>query len=111
MMPGLCFQLMKKGADVHKVGNCAPADTAGAGGTVVLSYYRLHAQQCRTLARNAQNQQQRAQLLKMVEAWRAFAVEHERIIHNHPSKIPPRAQRGSASLSRMVPCREERQKG
>ena len=44
------------------------------------SEYRLHAQECRTLARNAQTEEQRTQLLKMAEAWDNFAAERERLM-------------------------------
>jgi len=40
--------------------------------------YRQHAEECRALARKAQNDEQRAQLLKMAEAWENFATERER---------------------------------
>lgn len=42
--------------------------------------YRLHAQECRALARSAQNEEQRTQLLKMAEAWENFALERERMV-------------------------------
>ena len=41
------------------------------------SEYRQHAEECRVLARNAQNEEQRRQLLKMAEAWDKFAAVHE----------------------------------
>jgi hypothetical protein len=40
--------------------------------------YRKHAGECRALARNAQNDQQRNQLLKMADAWDNFAMESDR---------------------------------
>ena len=40
--------------------------------------YRKHAAECRALARNVKNEQHRAQLLKMADAWENFAVENER---------------------------------
>ena len=43
--------------------------------------YRKHAQECRALARNVQNDQHKTQLLKMAEAWDSFAAERERVEH------------------------------
>jgi len=40
--------------------------------------YRKHAAECRALARNVKNEQHRAQLLNMADAWENFAVENER---------------------------------
>ena len=50
------------------------------------SEYRLHAQECRALARNAQNEEQRTQLLKMAEAWDNFAAERERLIRSQEGR-------------------------
>jgi hypothetical protein len=47
---------------------------------VVLSYYRRHARQCQTYARNAPSEKQRAALQNMVPAWSDFAREHEQMI-------------------------------
>ena len=44
------------------------------------SEYRQHAEECRALARKAQNEQQRIQLLKMAEAWDNLATERERTV-------------------------------
>ena len=41
--------------------------------------YRKHAQECRALARNVQNEEHKNQLLKMAQAWDSFAGEHERL--------------------------------
>ena len=41
--------------------------------------YRKHAQECRALARNVQNEEHKNQLLKMAEAWDSFAAERERL--------------------------------
>ena len=51
-----------------------------------VSDYRHHAQECRVLARNAPNEEQRTQLLKMAEAWEAFAAEHERMVRTKEAK-------------------------
>jgi hypothetical protein len=40
--------------------------------------YRLHAQECRTLARGVQAEEHRAQLMKMAEAWDNFAQGADR---------------------------------
>ena len=40
--------------------------------------YRKHAQECRALARNVQNEEHKGQLLKMAQAWDSFATQHER---------------------------------
>jgi len=37
--------------------------------------HRKHAQECRALAHNVQNDEHRAQLLKMAAAWDSFAVD------------------------------------
>ena len=57
--------------------------------------YRKHAAECRALARNVKNEQHRAQLLKMADAWENFAVENERVVRSgQTSKLesdtPPR---------------------
>jgi sirohydrochlorin ferrochelatase len=40
--------------------------------------YQRHAEECRILARGAQNPQQRAQLVKMAETWEQLASERQR---------------------------------
>ena len=40
--------------------------------------HRRNAQECRVLARAAQNEQHRAQLIRMAEAWDDFAQQAER---------------------------------
>lgn len=40
--------------------------------------YRAHAEECRALARNTQNEEQRKQLLELAETWGLLAVERER---------------------------------
>ena len=39
--------------------------------------YREHAEECRTLARNAPNEKQRRQLLELAESWGLLALERE----------------------------------
>jgi hypothetical protein len=41
--------------------------------------YREHAGECRALARNAQNEEQRRQLLELAETWGSLALERERM--------------------------------
>lgn len=41
--------------------------------------YREHAEECRALARNAQNEEQRRQLLELAETWGSLALERERM--------------------------------
>jgi hypothetical protein len=41
--------------------------------------YRKHAEECRALARNVQNEEHKNQLLKMAEACGSFAAERERL--------------------------------
>ena len=43
------------------------------------SEYRRHAEECRTLARNAMSEQERNQLLTMAETWTKLAEERERM--------------------------------
>jgi hypothetical protein len=45
--------------------------------------YREHAEQCRALARNAQNEEQRRQLLELAETWGSLALERERTAQKH----------------------------
>ncbi len=40
--------------------------------------YRKHAEECRALARDAQNEEQRRQLLELAESWGSLALERER---------------------------------
>jgi hypothetical protein len=42
------------------------------------SEYRHHRDECRALARKAENDEQRSQLLKMAEIWDKLAQERER---------------------------------
>ena len=43
------------------------------------SEYRRHADECRTLARNAMSEQERNQLLTMADTWTKLAEERERM--------------------------------
>ena len=43
--------------------------------------YRQHAQECRALARFAQNEEHRVQLIKMAETWEKLAADRESLLH------------------------------
>jgi hypothetical protein len=46
--------------------------------------YREHAEECRALARNAPNEEQRRQLLELAESWGSLALEREQKAQRHP---------------------------
>ena len=48
------------------------------------SEFRRHAEECRALARNADNDEQRRQLLEMSATWERIADEREKLIARHP---------------------------
>jgi hypothetical protein len=48
------------------------------------SEYRKHAQECRLLARQVSEGEQREQLLEMARTWDGLAESRERQIRNHP---------------------------
>ena len=52
-----------------------------------ISNYRRQAKECRLLARKAQNEEHRNQLLIMAETWETLAVERESLIRNPTSSI------------------------
>ena len=45
-----------------------------------VSFYRHCVRQCESAAQNAQNEQMRSELSRMVDVWREFAAEHERML-------------------------------
>jgi len=45
--------------------------------------YRQHAQECRALARAAQNEEHRVQLIKMAETWENLAADREALLREH----------------------------
>ena len=53
------------------------------------SEYRHHAQECLLLARRAQNDEQRVQLVRMAEIWQKLAAERERYLADHPEAAVP----------------------
>ena len=70
--------------------------------------YRLHAHECRALARTAQTEEQRGQLITMAQTWEALAVERERMLCEQQSGevacqalspvIPPSLTTGTVCL-------------
>jgi len=50
-----------------------------------ISNYRRQAKECRLLARNAQNEEHRNQLLVMAETWETLAVERESLLRKPAS--------------------------
>jgi hypothetical protein len=46
--------------------------------------YRERARKCLALARNAQNEEQRRQLLELAETWSSLALERERMAGKFP---------------------------
>jgi hypothetical protein len=48
------------------------------------SEYRLHAEECRTLARGMNAGEQRDQLLDMANTWEQLATERALLIARHP---------------------------
>jgi hypothetical protein len=48
------------------------------------SEYRLHAEECRALARGMSEGQQRDQLLEMAATWDFLATERSELVRRHP---------------------------
>lgn len=48
------------------------------------SEYRQHAHECRVLAKQVPEGEQRNQLLEMAKTWDNLAKERERLVRNHP---------------------------
>ena len=48
------------------------------------SEYRLHAQECRTLANAMDQGEQRDQLLEMAATWERLAAERSELVQRHP---------------------------
>ena len=51
--------------------------------------YLKHANECRALAKQMENGQQRDQLLKMAETWEVLAAERRRTLRNTPENDGP----------------------
>ncbi len=62
--------------------------------------HRKHAQECRALARNVQNEGHKTQLLKMAAAWDSFAVDRERIELQQRKDEPPGDQLAPTGVSK-----------
>ncbi|HZA93220.1 MAG TPA: hypothetical protein VE420_11390 [Gemmatimonadales bacterium] len=58
--------------------------------------YRKHAEECRVLAKQMSEGEQRNQLLEMAKTWDHLARDREKLVRNHPeinnSKKPAKAQ-------------------
>jgi hypothetical protein len=58
--------------------------------------YRKHADECRALAKQVPEGEQRNQLLEMAKTWGNLAADREKLVQNHPeldtSKKPNKAQ-------------------
>ncbi|WP_262270035.1 hypothetical protein [Microvirga yunnanensis] len=48
------------------------------------SEYRKHAEECRGLAKQVPEGEQRNQLLEMARTWNNLAIERERLVRIHP---------------------------
>ena len=46
--------------------------------------YRKHAEECRTLAQQVPEGEQRNQLLEMARTWDNLARDREKLVQNHP---------------------------
>jgi hypothetical protein len=54
--------------------------------------YRKHAEECRMLARQMPEGEQRAQLLEMARTWDNLAETREGLVRNHPELNTGKAQ-------------------
>lgn len=48
------------------------------------SDYRKYAEECRTLAKQMPDGEQRRQLMEMAQTWDNLAADRERLLHKHP---------------------------
>ncbi|MPR11349.1 hypothetical protein [Microvirga tunisiensis] len=46
--------------------------------------YRKHAEECRVLAKQVSEGEQRNQLLEMARTWDNLATDREKLVRNHP---------------------------
>jgi hypothetical protein len=46
--------------------------------------YRKHAEECRVLAKQVPEGEQRKQLLEMARTWDNLAADREKLVRNHP---------------------------
>lgn len=65
--------------------------------------YKKHAEECRALARQVPEGEQRNQLLEMARTWDNLAAGREKLVRNHPeldtAKSPIMAQTPSSTQS------------
>jgi hypothetical protein len=54
--------------------------------------YRKHAEECRVLARQMPEGEQRSQLLEMARTWDGLAETREGLVRNHPELNTEKAQ-------------------
>ena len=54
--------------------------------------YRKHAEECRVLAKQVPEGEQRNQLLEMARTWDNLAIERERLVRNHPELDTAKSQ-------------------
>ena len=63
-----------------------------------ISNYRRQAEECRLLARKAQSEEHRSQLLIMAETWETLAVERESLIRKPVSSTAREADQAPSDL-------------
>lgn len=63
--------------------------------------YRKHAEECRVLARQMPEGEQRAQLLEMARTWENLAETREGLVRNHPEIDTGKAQIPAQSPSKQ----------
>ena len=63
-----------------------------------ISNYRRQAEECRLLARKAQSEEHRSQLLVMAETWETLAVERESLIRKPVNSMAHEAVQAPSDL-------------
>ena len=63
-----------------------------------ISNYRRQAEECRLLARKAQSEEHRSQLLVMAETWETLAVERESLIRKPVNSMAHEADQAPSDL-------------
>jgi len=61
--------------------------------------YRKHAEECRVLAKQVPEGEQRNQLLEMARTWDNLAADREKLVRNHPDLTPTRNPSGAQGPS------------
>jgi len=59
--------------------------------------YRKHAEECRVLAKQVPEGEQRNQLLEMARTWDNLAADRERLLRNHPELDSSDGRKGVAA--------------